>query len=272
MEYTQESISALVHDLVDKYEETFDIEYGAVPEVKIVNFDEFHSLVVKEYEKSLGSLSDTYLEELEKVNRKEYDMSLGIYMEGIHSVIITEKALEKLSQESSKDSFDYVLAHEVAHGFQHNFLENKFGPNHSMLSLDKKDGLKYFSEQIYYTINQFVKNVALDGHAEIMASQIATQYRDEMPDANKTAENRVKSYNVSDRSYDKSIATLKKSFDKAINNEGNSVYLSDAQNITDDVHNIYRLGRAYVQRKMEREGKDISWFLENMPSSPDDLF
>lgn len=240
MEYlAQEHLEDIAYDFVDTFEDLFNISYGDIPEIIITN--------------SIDS---------------------GKYCHESHSVAINRDMVEQCRVKQNSGMVEYILAHELVHGYQRNHRLEAFGytdPLQSAHSTDSQSRGKY-SKKVFTQVKEYITTVVNEGQAEFMTIEMLSAHKDENSQAYKYSLKRKDELTsfFSSASFDEKISTLQYIFNKAEKNNAGFFTSLEANSLC-DIYEQYRLGYAFVSKKVASEPVSMDWFIENPPKSPNDL-
>ncbi|MDP6626388.1 MAG: hypothetical protein QGG50_00705 [Methanopyri archaeon] len=280
----------LVHTLVSYIEESFGVEYSAVPEVVHASIADVESYVRDRDRAITGTEPDAAT--VHERAKHVYGSTAGIY-DGInHRVLVMDNAarprvLDDLgggvevdpSTMADQGELVYILAHELVHGYQRNHgapSEPELITANARSIQQEKVSVKgrlagifrtnHMSEGMQLVYGALPALTIIEGQADYMAMGALLAHKDELPEAaayaaQKYVEQTADSGGGDYRTMVQGLLAAKQQMEagkapELCTSPQFAHALKDAQ---------YIIGFDYIAETARDEGHGMDWFVENLP-------
>lgn len=270
--YEQElaDIKEVADKIIDQYEEVFHIEYGDRPEFVIAGLDTIYEHVDRINE--AYGLNPSPEEKAAIVQNMFYRIA-AFYDDLTHTVLIPKNTMENLDQ-SHKGALGFVIAHELGHGFQHNY--GYAPPIERSQKIKEKMGSDAFSKDPYTMLSTlfltFPEKAVSEGMADYMATNVYSSL--EQPDQREQdviefAQKKLDERKLILDNYNILIDAVQKLEAEVINKTLNPEEFSKTAIYMN--HNApYSIGFAFVDKSVN-EGKSLVDLIANPPQSIEEM-
>lgn len=280
----------LVHTLVSYIEESFGVEYGDVPEVVHASITDVESYVRDRDRALTGAEPDAAT--VNERAKHVYGSTAGIY-DGInHRVLVMDNAarprvLDDLGQGIEVDpstmadqgELVYILAHELVHGYQ----RNHGAPSETELiaasarSIQQEKGsvagkiaglfrINHMPEGMQLVYGALPTLTVIEGQADYMAMGALLAHKDEQPEAaayaaRKYVEQTDHGPGEDHRTMVRGLLVAKQQMEA-----GKATELCTSPQFAHALKDAqYIIGFDYVAETARNDGRDMDWFVENLP-------